>query len=215
MHVRIPLSFSSSRTAWDRPIVRAWQPDRPLPIRRGAIAERDDEIEDKACDSLAHMWQDRLRRIVRAVQVHADHHVPDGRRQAAQRAVRCIRSGRVNDDVDLPESLERRGPPAGCIATGSVASAACIATSRPSSASWSLSSFSRPSRRAEAITFAPSRANRSAVSRPMPLDAPITSTTLSLDIAMIVNSQLSEFFEADSLNDFFAGRGQNPDAPGV
>src|SRR5260370_1344941 len=65
------------------------------------------------------------------------------------------------------------------ISTAFEASAARTSIACPSPASWSRRLRRRSSRRAEAITRAPSRANRTAVSRPMPLDAPTTSTTRS------------------------------------
>ncbi len=63
------------------------------------------------------------------------------------------------------------------ICVASAASPANVSIVRPSRARDSLNSDRRSSRRAEAMTRAPSRANRTAVSRPIPLEAPTTRTT--------------------------------------
>src|SRR6185312_1194605 len=70
-----------------------------------------------------------------------------------------------------------------------------------------FSSASRCSRRAAAITRAPSAANNRATARPTPLDAPRTSTTLSRrETGILSNYTLALFGEGIYNDEHFAQR---------
>src|SRR5665213_768426 len=83
-----------------------------------------------------------------------------------------------------------------------------------SPASSRLRSARRSARRADAITLAPSRAKRIAVSRPIPLDAPTISTTLSFSDTGIKCS-LYKLLEQVQLHRVRTGGRQDPNAPRI
>ena len=52
--------------------------------------------------------QDGARRVVGAVQVHADHHVPEFGRQPRHCPIGYVRSRRINQDVDSAVQFQSR-----------------------------------------------------------------------------------------------------------
>ena len=118
------------------------------------------DVHDRAAAALAHPPRGGLAAVERAAQVDGDHVVPLVGRHRVDVAD-LADAGAVDEDVDAAFGRRRPGRPRARRRRGS-GRRRWIATSPA---------------RSKPVTRAPSRAKRSAISRPIPLAAPVTSTT--------------------------------------
>ena len=151
---------------------------RPAPARsRADLADVGVDVDDRPGPARAHAGQERADAVVGAVEVGGQHRVPVVERQRLEAAPRHVDAGGVDEDVDLrrtapaPPRPSRRRPPASLTSHGNGASRGGVGTGHRRRLG------KRLSRRPTSATFHPSAANLSAMARPTPLPAPVTTAT--------------------------------------